>query len=378
MNAVTLFHVYGIPVRVHPSWLAIYGLIAWTLAVGYFPRVLPDLPVATHWISALVAALLLFVSVFLHELSHSVVALGYGIPVSSITLHIFGGVSLMEREPDRPGAEVAIAAVGPLTSFAIGLACAAIARFVEPASIPAAILGYLVFVNVAVGIFNLVPGFPLDGGRVLRAVLWKVKGDLGAATRIASRVGGGFALVLIGLGVWQALAGEFLGGLWFVAIGLFLRQAATAGYQQMVLRRALEPRRVADVMAREVVAVPPGLSLAGLVDEHFWRHHVTSFPVVEGGRVLGIVSLRDLERVARDAWPATTVREVMRPLTEALTASPRESLWEAFQKVSRNGLGRLAVVDSGRLVGYLSVKDLFHVLTLAGDGLDVAGNRRAA
>jgi Zn-dependent protease/CBS domain-containing protein len=378
MNPVTLFHVRGIPVRIHPSWLAIYGLIAWTLAVGYFPRVLPEMPVVTHWVSALVAALLLFVSVFLHELSHSLVALRYGIPVSSITLHVFGGVSLMEREPHRPGAEMAIAVVGPLTSFAIGAACIALGPFVATESIAAAIVRYLAFVNVAVGVFNLVPGFPLDGGRVLRALVWKAHGDLATATRVASRVGTGFALVLIALGVWQALAGEFLGGLWFVAIGLFLRQAATVSYQQVVLRTALGPRRVGDVMARRVVSVPPGLSIATLVDEYFWRHHVTSFPVVDGGRLLGIVSLRDLGSAAREAWPATTVREVMRPASADVTAAPRDSLWEAFQKVSRNGLGRLAVVDDGQLAGYLSVKDVMHVLTIAGAGPEQAADARAA
>jgi Zn-dependent protease len=366
MNAVTLFSVRGIPVRVHPSWLAVYGLIAWTLAIGYFPQMLPELPASTHWIGALVAALLLFVSVFLHELSHSLVALRYGIPVSSITLHVFGGVSEMEREPDRPGAEVAIAIVGPLTSFAIALVCAVVAPLLEPGSITAGVVRYLVIVNAAVGIFNLVPGFPLDGGRVLRAVVWKVRGNLTAATRTASRAGSAFALILMALGVWRALAGEFLGGLWFVAIGLFLRQAATVSYQQMVVRRALESRRVADVMTRQVLQVPPGLSLAQLVDDYFWRHHVTSFPVVDGDRLVGIVSLRDLERVPRGAWPTTAVHKVMRPVTGQMTAGPRDSLWGAFEKVSRNGLGRLAIVENGRVVGYLSIRDIAHVLALAG------------
>jgi Zn-dependent protease/CBS domain-containing protein len=378
VQSVTLFHVRGIPVRIHPSWLAIYGLIAWTLAVGYFPRVLPDVPAATHWVGALVAALLLFVSVFLHELSHSLVALRYEIPVSSITLHVFGGVSQMEREPDRPGAEVAIAIVGPLTSFGVALVCAVAAPFIEPGSVAAATVGYLIFVNVAVGIFNLVPGFPLDGGRLLRALLWKAKGDLPAATRAASRVGSAFAFVLIALGVWQALGGEFLGGLWFVAIGFFLRQAATVSYHQVVLRGALAPRRVAEVMTREVVAVPPGLSVNELVDGYFWRHHVTSFPVLDDGRTVGIVSLRDLDRAPRASWPITTVGELMRPLTDDLAVAPRDSLWTAFEKLSRNGLGRTAVIDGGRLAGYLSVKDVLHVLTLTGPGQDELVARRAA
>jgi Zn-dependent protease len=364
-GTLTLFHLRGIPVRVHASWLVIYGLIAWTLAVGYFPHVLPELPAATYWLSALLAALLLFVSVFLHELSHSLVARGYGIPISSITLHIFGGVSQLEREPDRPGAEVAIAIVGPLTSFAVAAAAALGAVLAEPGPVAAAIIRNLVLVNVIVGIFNLVPGFPLDGGRLLRATLWKARGDLAWATRMASQAGGAFGLVLIVLGAWRAIAGEFLGGLWFVVIGLFLRQAAQTSYQHLVIRRAVAPRTVGDAMTREVVQVAPDLDVARLVDDFFWGHHVTSFPVVAGGHVRGIVSVHALEQVPRDQWATTMVEAVMLPLSDQLVASPRDSLWQALEKVSRNGLGRLAIVEDGRLAGYLSVKDVMHVLTVA-------------
>jgi Zn-dependent protease/CBS domain-containing protein len=366
MNAtLTLFSIRGIPVRVHASWLAVYGLIAWSLAVGYFPQALPELRQATHWVSGLVAALLLFVSVFLHELSHSLMALRLGIPVSGITLHIFGGVSELSREPDRPQSELAIAIIGPLTSFAIAAAVLLLGALVPVGAVVGAVMQYLALVNVVVGVFNLVPGFPLDGGRVLRAALWKTKGDLAWATRIASGAGSIFGLVLMGLGVWRALGGEFLGGLWFVVIGLFLRQASTASYQQLMIRRALGGRTVADVMAREVVHVAPELTVETLVNDYFWRHHVSSFPVVDDGRPLGLIGIRDLGRLPRERWPESHVREVMRPLTDTLVASPQESLWLALEKVSRNGIGRLAVVDRGRLAGYLSVKDIMHVLTVS-------------
>jgi Zn-dependent protease/CBS domain-containing protein len=366
MNAtLTLFSIRGIPVRVHASWLAVYGLIAWSLAVGYFPQALPELRQATHWVSGLVAALLLFVSVFLHELSHSLVALRLGIPVSAITLHIFGGVSELSREPDRPQSELAIAIIGPLTSFAIAAAVLLLGALVPVGAVVGAVMQYLALVNVVVGVFNLVPGFPLDGGRVLRAALWKTKGDLAWATRIASGAGSIFGLVLMGLGVWRALGGEFLGGLWFVVIGLFLRQASTASYQQLMIRRALGGRTVADVMAREVVHVAPELTVETLVNDYFWRHHVSSFPVVDDGRPLGLIGIHDLGRLPRERWPESRVREVMRPLTDTLVASPQESLWLALEKVSRNGIGRLAVVDRGRLAGYLSVKDIMHVLTVS-------------
>jgi Zn-dependent protease len=361
---ITLFRIAGIPVRVHASWVVIFGLIAWSLSVGYFPQQLPGLPLVTHWANGLLAALLLFVSVFLHELSHALVARSYGIPVASITLHVFGGVSQLEREPDRPGVEFLVAIVGPLTSFALAGLIAVAQAVLTPPPAAAAIMRYLTLVNAVVGVFNLVPGFPLDGGRVLRAGLWRARGDLGWATRVASGAGSAFAFLLMAVGVWQTLGGEFLGGLWFILIGLFLRQAAIGSYQQLVVRRVLEPLAVRDVMTRDVIHVAPGLPLARVVDEFFWPHHVASFPVVDHGRVVGIVSVHDLARISRERWSETKVAEIMQPLAPSLRASPDESLWDAFQKLSHNGIGRLAVLDGERLVGYLSTKDAMHVLAV--------------
>lgn len=366
--SLTLFHIRGIPVRVHVSWLVIYGLIAWSLAVGYFPRVLPDTTALTHWATGLVAALLLFVSVFLHELSHALVALRQGLGVSAITLHIFGGVSQLEEEPKSPREELWMAIVGPLTSFAIALVAGLTGRAAQPAPVLAAILGYLALVNAIVGVFNLVPGFPLDGGRVLRAVLWKIKGDLRRATEIASRAGGVVAMLLIVFGVLRGFAGDFLGGLWFVLIGVFLRQAGQASYQQLLVRRALEPLAVREVMTRDVVHIPADASVGRAVDDYFWRHHVSSFPVVADGRLVGILSIRQLGNVPRERWAETTVSDVMQRIDDSLTAAPGDDLWAAFQKLSANGLGRLAVVDGGRLAGYLSAKDVLHVLTVSSAG----------
>ncbi|MBI3455414.1 MAG: site-2 protease family protein [Candidatus Rokubacteria bacterium] len=367
-GAVTLFRVWGIPVRVHVSWLVIFGLIAWSLSVGYFPRVLPDLPLVAYWANGLLAALLLFVSVFLHELSHSVAARRYGIPVSGITLHVFGGVSQLEREPGRPGVEAVVAIVGPLTSLMIAAVVAAADALWAPPPAAAAVMRYLVLVNVVVGVFNLVPGFPLDGGRLLRAVLWKWKGNLRWATQMASRVGSAVAFLLMGLGIVRALAGEFLGGLWFVLIGVFLRQAAEGSYQQLVVRRALAPLAVRDVMTREVVHVPPGLSVAQVVHDFFWQHHVSSFPVLDGPQVVGILSIHQLKALPQERWAETPVREIMLPVTEPLIAAPGDRLWQAFEKLSQNGLGRLAVVENGALVGYLSLKDVLHILAVSAAG----------
>jgi Zn-dependent protease/CBS domain-containing protein len=378
-DAGTLFRIRGIPVRVHMSWLVVVGLLTWSLAVGYFPQVLPDLPAAAYWAKGLLATLLLFTSVFLHELSHALVALRYGIPVSSITLHIFGGVSQLDREPDRPGVEFAVAIVGPLTSLAIAAVLSLAQWLLQPPPGPSAVIAYLIAVNILVGLFNLVPGFPLDGGRLLRSALWKARGSLAWATKMASGVGSGFAFVLIGFGIFRAFGGEFVGGLWLVLIGLFLRQAAAGSYQQLILRRTLEPLKVRDVMTREVIHVSPDLSVARVVDEFFWRHRVSTFPVVVDGRVVGIVGLERIKALPRERWSEVLVHDLMLPLSESLITTPETSLWEAFNKLARNGLGRLGVLEGERLVGYLSIKDVAYILALpAGRAAESAETKRAA
>jgi len=358
--------IRGIPVNVHVSWLVIYGLITWTLAVGYFPRTLPNLPPVAYWANGLLAAFLLFVSVLLHELSHSLVAIAHGLSVRGITLHVFGGVSHLEDEPPTPRAEFLIAVVGPITSFAIAAVLWAInaAGLVRPAWAQA-VVAYLVLVNVVVGIFNLVPGFPLDGGRLLRAALWKWKGTLDQATYVASRVGVAFAFALMALGVLQIFGGAVLGGVWFIIIGMFLRGAADASYSQMALREALGRVPVRDIMTREVVTVPMDATVAQLADA-FWTHHVTSFPVVDGGGVRGIASVQQVHSVPAEQRTQRRVSGLMRPLTDDLVVGPDASVFDALGKASRNDVGRLAVVSNSRQVGYLSLKDITHVLTLRG------------
>jgi Zn-dependent protease/CBS domain-containing protein len=368
---VRVLTIRGIPINVHVSWLVIYGLITWTLAVGYFPHALPDLPAAAYWANGLLAALLLFVSVLLHELSHSFVAMAHGLSVRGITLHVFGGVSHLEDEPPSPRAEFLIAMVGPITSFAIAAVLWAInaSGLVQPRWAQA-VVAYLVLVNFAVGIFNLVPGFPLDGGRLLRAALWKWKGTLGQATYMASRVGVGFAFALMALGFLQILRGAVIGGFWFIIIGMFLRGAADASYSQMALREALARPPVRDIMAREVVTVPPEATVAQLADA-FWAHRVTSFPVVDAGTVRGIASVQQVHAVPAEQRTVRRVSELMWPLTDDLIVGPDDSAFDALGKASRNQVGRLAVLKDSRLVGYLSLKDITHVLALRGlpDGL---------
>jgi Zn-dependent protease/CBS domain-containing protein len=373
-STVHLLSIFGIPININASWVFIYALITWTLAVGYFPRQLPGLEPVAYWANGLLAALLLFASVLIHELAHSLVAIGNGLTVRGITLHLLGGVSQLDDEPPDPRTEFLMAAAGPLASLALALVLS-LARILVDAPWGDAILTYLMYVNVAVGVFNLIPGFPLDGGRLLRAVVWRSTGDFARATATASRVGRGVAIGLVVIGTWQAFTGSFLSGLWLVLIGLFLRQAASLSHSQATLASALGELPVTDVMTREVVTVSWNATVADLVQQ-FWAHHVTSFPVVAGGVVRGIATVHDLDRVAVDAWERTSIQNVMRPLTGSMTIPSTATALDALHQASTNGIGRLAVLDGTRLVGYLSLKDLGHVLALR--SLPAPGADRAA
>lgn len=367
MNAtLRIGSISGIPISIHASWLLVYALITWSLAIGYFPSAVQGVGAVAAWVSGLVAALLLFVSVLLHEFSHALMARAWGVGVRGITLHVFGGVSQLEGEPPSPRAEFLIAVVGPLTSFAIAAVLWAVVGIGIRAPTPRAIVTYLAFVNSAVGVFNLIPGFPLDGGRLLRAVLWWWKGALEPATYLASRIGVSFAFGLMALGAFQIFSGAAMNGFWLILIGLFLRGAADSSYAQLTLKEALGRIRVRDLMTREVVSVTAETTLEHLADR-FWTHRFTSFPVVDGdGQLRGIATLDGLRGMARERWPDTAVSEVMHAPSDDLIVSPDTSVFDALQKASGNGVGRLAVLDGGRLVGYLSLKDITQAIALRG------------
>lgn len=362
-----IFTIRGIPIEINYSWFLIVALVAWGLATQHFPANVPGLTPTAYWGLGIVSALALFASVLLHELGHSVVAQRNGIAILGITLHVFGGVARLAREAESPAVEFRVAAAGPAVSFALALASDLLLRMPAWPAPAAALLGYLGLMNGLLGAFNLVPGFPLDGGRMLRALLWWWHGDVQQATRVTAAIGGGFAYALMLLGVLSLAWGNPVLGLYYVFIGVFLKQAADASIQQVAWRRALQGITVGDVMARDVVTVDPDLTLARLADDLFWRHRFTSFPVVEGGRVVGIVALKQLRDYPRERWGEVRVREAMLPFGPELQAEPREPVLDAFARLVQNPAGRMAVVDGeGRLVGYLSVKDMLHILALRG------------
>jgi Zn-dependent protease len=358
---IELVRVFGFPVRIHASWLVIFLLLAWSLATGWFPTQHEGLTTATYWAMGLVGSLGLFVSILLHELSHSVVAQRFGLPIQGITLFLFGGVAQMSDEPSSPRQELLIAVAGPLASVVIAAVCWGLTAAGQAAGWPVsitAVTGYLAFLNVILVAFNLLPAFPLDGGRVFRALLWAWKGSLREATRIAAAWGTGFGTALIALGILSVLGGSLLGGVWFALIGLFLRNAAQMGYQQVILKKLLEGEPVRRFAQTRVVTVPPGLNVQDLVESYVYQHHFNAYPVVENGVLRGIVTLRDVKSVPREEWDRTRVAHILTPASDENSVSPDVDAMEALAKMGQSGATRLMVVRDGQLEGILSLKDL--------------------
>ena len=374
-SGVFLFRVFGIEINAHFSWFLIFGLITFSLAYGYFPQALPGLLTSTYLIAGFAVSLLFFTSILLHELSHSLVAKRLGIDVPEITLFLFGGVSQMREEPSDPKKELAITIAGPLMSFALGIVFG-LAWFVtsgeEPTPIAQAFL-WLTWINFSLGVFNLLPGLPLDGGRVLRAFLWWRHGSIERATRTASLAGKALAIGLMLLGFAMLVFRGDIGGIWLILIGMFLRSAADASYQDLVLRRALENARVAQAMIAPVESVPPDITLRVFVDEYVLRHGYRSFPVRDGEALLGVLSLNHVKGATPEALDSTTVRERMVRLSPKITTSPDAPLVDALRRMSASGVGRLLVLEHGELVGMITKEGLLRFV----EARRVLGNLRS-
>jgi Zn-dependent protease/CBS domain-containing protein len=366
-GSLVLGTIRGIPIRIHFTWLVIFGLLSWSLASGYFPQHYPDLPISAYWIKAIIAALFLFGSVLVHELMHALMAQSLRVPIAGITLFALGGVSEMRQEPPTPSAEFKIAIVGPLASLALAGVFWLLWRALErqgPDPSFAAIALYLVGLNTVVAVFNMLPAFPLDGGRVLRAIIWGITKNLKKATYWATQVGRIFAYILISLGAVSLFAGAGFQGIWMALIGFFLLQGAQASYSQVMLKEALAGIAVRDIMVKDVVSVPPGLSVRALIEGYFLAHGYGGFPVVDDGQVSGIVSLADVKRVPPEEYDRLTVREVMTPLTEHLTVAPEEDVSVALQRMAEDALGRLVVMERGRMLGLVTKTGLSRFLQM--------------
>lgn len=370
-RGLTLFRLFGFRVRIDWSWIVIAILVAWSLAVGLFPFHYRDLSTGTYWAMGIVGALGLFLSIVAHEFAHSLAARRFGLEMKGITLFLFGGVAEMTNEPPSPRAEFWMAIMGPIASFVLAGLFAlswwiADGRIADPA---VGVLGYLAAINALLGGFNLVPAFPLDGGRILRAALWARRGDIRPATRTAARLGGWFGLLLIGLGVFNVLGGNFVGGVWWFLLGLFVRGAAAASWQQLVSRQILSGVAVERFMNDAPVTVPAEVDLRQFVDGYVYTHHHKLFPVVsaapgDGERLAGCITVGAVTAVPREQWPQRRVGELAVPCGEENTIPPDADAAEALERMRRHGHSRLVVAAGGRVVGVVTLRDLMEYLSL--------------
>ncbi len=381
-----LARLFGISVYIDWSWLFIFLLVLWNLAVGVFPQLHPFWTPAMDWLTALAAALLFFASVLAHELAHSIVAKARGLPVNRITLFLFGGVSNIEREPASPETEFLMAIVGPLTSLVLGVIFLFLAgvsvlvagglggggfSFLASIGPVPTLLLWLGPINIVLGMFNLIPGFPLDGGRVLRSILWALSHDLRRATRWASWTGQAVAwlLIVIGIAMIFGLQVPFfgtglIGGIWLAFIGWFLNNAAIQSYRQVVLEDILAGISVASLMRPNAVSVPPNMTIHQLVYDYVMNTDERTFPVLDGDCLLGLVSLVDVRKIPREEWETTTVEHAMTPMEQLTVATPREQAAQALSDLASRDIRQIPVVQEGRLVGMLRRADVMRYLQL--------------
>jgi len=363
-NSFKLATILGIPIEVNVSWFIILGLVVLTLAKGYFPLQMPNLSVQAYWIMGFVAALLLFASLGLHELAHSVVARANKLPISGITLFIFGGVAHMEKEPSSPIVEFRMAIAGPIMSLMLALFFWISSLFAVYFSLNPVIwitTDYLSFLNFAIAVFNLIPGFPLDGGRVLRSIIWFFSKDLKKATQIASFFGKTFSLFLMGIGFANLITGNLISGIWLIFMGLFLLEAAEVSYRQMIMKKVLGNLKASDIMSKNVITVPYDIKVSELIEKFFFRFRHNCFPVIKDDTIVGLVTFHDTKEVNKNLWSEKTAEEVAIPLTEDLVTKTKKHVIDLLPQLAHNKIGRALVIEEKSLVGIVSQKDIMKI-----------------
>ena len=361
-HTIPVGRILGIPIGLDYSWFLIFGLITWTMAVGYYPAEFKNWPAVQYWIMGAATAIMLFVSVLLHELGHSAVAMSYKIRVRSITLLIFGGISQIEAEPPSAMAQFWISIAGPAVSFAL----AGLFFLLQPVFknvAPLLALGkYLVYINIVLGLFNLIPGFPLDGGGVFRGVVWGITHNLRRATLMAANLGRFIAYVFIGVGVWQMLTGNLMNGMWIAFIGWFLESAAKGQVQQLAVHDILAGHKVSQAMNRHYTAIPADTTLQRLVDDHILGSGLRSFVVKRSNEAVGLLTLHHVKEVPRSEWATTTGAQAMIPMEQTKRVQPDAELSAALEEMDRDGVNQLPVMTDGHLQGMLSREDVITFL----------------
>jgi Zn-dependent protease/predicted transcriptional regulator len=357
----------GIPIYIDLSWFLIAFLLSWTLADGNFPHFYPGLGSTTYWTMGITGMLGLFFCIILHELGHALMARRFEVPVSQITLFIFGGVAELKKEPKSPKAEFFIAIAGPIVSAILVIAFYILSRIGEAAVWPSSLLGviyYLTLINAFIVIFNLVPAFPLDGGRILRSILWGWKKNLAKATKVTTAMGAGFGFFLLFLGIFSLLSGSFVSGIWLIILGLFLQKAALMSQTQFYISKELEGETVEKFMKTSIDSSSPDITVQDLIDDHIYLTHHHLYPVVENTHLIGYVSVQEAKTVEMSRRKTTLVRNIMLCPTKEQLISPKQSALSALEKIHEAPFPTLFVVEEGRFIGVLTAQDLLKVISL--------------
>ncbi len=361
-QAIALGRVFGIPVRLDYSWFLVFAFLTWSLAASYYPAEFPNWAPSQYWVVGALTAIMLFVSVLLHELGHAVIARRYRVPVRSITLFIFGGVAQLGAEPPSAGAEFWIAIAGPAVSVGLAALFDLLRLAAAPFAPLLALAKYLAYINGSLALFNLIPGFPLDGGRVLRAILWGTTRSLRRATLTAANVGRMIAFLFILGGVFRVFSGDLAGGLWIAFIGWFLESAATGQIQQQMVQSLLAGHHVSEAMSTNYAVVPADTTLQEMVDHHILASGRRSFVVVRDREVVGLSTLHHIKEIPRDRWPQVTVADALVPVDRMRWIRPEAELMNAIEQMDRDGVNQLPVMADHHILGMLSREDVISYL----------------
>ena len=362
-KSIRLFNILGFEIKIDLSWFFIVVLVVWSLGKSYFPATLPGLESRDYLVMAVIGAFGLFFSIIFHELHHSIVARHYGIPIRGITLFIFGGVAEMESEPPDWKSELYMAIAGPISSLYLGGIFFAAAPWL-PGDIYREVFRYLGTINIILAVFNMIPAFPLDGGRVFRAILWNMKGNLKWATGVAARSGNMFGTIFMIMAAFQLFGGMIVGAVWWFLIGLFLKNASNMSVQQQILKETFMGEPVIRFMTPDPVTVSPGITVREFVDNYVFKSHHKLYPVVQNGLLLGCVLVKDIKNLPSDDWNRIYLADILEKTGQANTISPATDSMEALGFMNSSGRSRLMIAENGILAGILTLKDILELLTL--------------
>jgi len=366
-SSIKLFKVFGIEIRLDYSWFIIFALFAYFFGFIYFPSVLPGLNKGLLALITVITVIFVFISVLIHEMSHSLVARRKGTSVEKITLFLFGGMAQIEKEPETPYSELIMAIAGPAASFVVAAIFGVIWFFTKNIALVREPVGYLAIVNIVLGVFNILPGYPLDGGRVLRAIIWKTTGNLERATFIASTVGRVIGFVIIAAGIFFIFMGNFLNGIWLAFMGWFIQSSAQTGYRQLIFETSIKGIKVRDIMNENIVNVTKDITIQDLVDDYFMKYRFGRFPVIEDEktqRFIGVISLHDIKGVSKEEWPKVKIGDIVKSVSESEKVDMSMEISDAIKRMGKNDLGHLVVMSGDKLRGIITKSDVMRFIRI--------------